>query len=87
MKRVPSDRIEGLRDAAFAAFGIRRRPDSPPADAAIQAALKESEERLRLATAAAGIGTFTVDLEAGLRLLLARVARDAGPSNLQRQHQ
>ncbi len=62
MKRVPGDRIEALRDAAFAE---KKRPDSSPADAAMQAALKESEERLRLATAAAGIGTFAVDLETG----------------------
>jgi PAS domain S-box-containing protein len=62
MKHVPGNRIEALRDAAFVE---KKRPDSFPADVAMQAALKESEERLRLATAAAGIGTFTVDLETG----------------------
>ena len=62
MKHVPDDRIEASRDTAFAE---KKLPDSSPADAAMQAALKESEERLRLATAAAGIGTFAVDLETG----------------------
>ncbi len=66
MKRTASDRIEGLREAALSVFGIRKRlAGSVAADAAVQAALKESEERLRLATAAAGIGTFTIDLETG----------------------
>ncbi len=66
MKRAASYRIEGLREVALAVFGMGKRPSgSPVADAAMQAALKESEERLRLATAAAGIGTFTIDLETG----------------------
>ncbi len=66
MKRAASYRIEGLREAALAVFGMGKRRSAPPAaDAAMQAALKESEERLRLATAAAGIGTFSIDLETG----------------------
>jgi PAS domain S-box-containing protein len=65
-KRTANYRIEGLREAALAVFGIGKRPAGPlAADAAMQAALKESEERLRLANAAAGIGTFTIDLETG----------------------
>lgn len=51
MRRVLSSRIGALR------FGIARRTLAFP--------VVESEQRLRLATEAAGIGTFTVDLKTG----------------------
>ncbi len=57
MRHAASSLVGELRNAARAAFGIAkpRRVSS----------LAESEQRLRLATEAAGIGTFTIELQTG----------------------
>src|SRR5271157_1566077 len=57
MRHAASGLVGGLRNAARAAFGI--------AKPRLVSSLAESEQRLRLATEAAGIGTFTIELQTG----------------------
>ncbi len=57
MRHAESGLVGGLRNAARAAFGI--------AKPRLVSSLAESEQRLRLATEAAGIGTFTIELQTG----------------------
>ncbi len=57
MRQEASSLVGELRNAARAAFGI--------AKPRLVSSLAESEQRLRLATEAAGIGTFTIELQTG----------------------